>query len=330
MKSLIYGITGQIGSYLAEKLLKEGHEVIGVARRVSIPNTSRIAHILPELTIIPGDISDAISVHRIIAEVKPDRLWNLAAQSFVGASFAQPKYTWDVIAGGTLNVLEAVLAHCPNCKVLHMSSSEMYGSSYSTTWEGATFQNESTPFAPCSPYAIAKIAAHNTMQLYRKSYNLFACNAIVFNNESPRRGEEFVTKKIIKWAAEQHGYLKLGYNYRKLKLGNVFAKRDWSASQDVVDGICLLMSHKAPIDCCFSSGETHTVLQFLTEVIRSINPQLNSRDCFEFDTSLNRPSDVEFLRGDSTLARTLLGWNPKYNFKGLVYEMLTEELRGKI
>ena len=255
MKAIIFGITGQDGSYLAELLLEKGYEVVGITRRVSVPTLIRVTHILPKIKIIEGDITDAFSVSNVIKEEAPDEIYNLAAQSHVGTSFKQPSLTWDVTAGGVLNILEAIRysGRKDDIKFYQASSSEMFGKNYNLR-EGLVemikYQDEKTPFMPQSPYAIAKLAAHHLVRNYRDSYGVFACSGILFNHESERRGEKFVTRKITKWIGEfvawsrEIGAVDVSFSnsdiifdtesFPKLRLGNLDAKRDWGHAEDYV------------------------------------------------------------------------------------------------
>ncbi len=319
--ALIFGITGQTGSYLAELLLDKGINVVGFVRRSSISNTKRIDKIKDYLVIEDGDITDAHSVNSVFEKYKPDYCFNLAAQSFVGTSFNQPSLTFDVNTRGVLNILEAIKAISPQTKFLQCSTSEMFGSNYDKMhgpMTGVWYQDENTEFRPESPYAISKVSAHQLCQLYRKAYGLFICCAISFNHESPRRGDEFVTKKIINYVKEWHNR-----GFGPLKLGNIHASRDWSHAKDMANGYVLALNHPVADDYVFSSQVTHTVEQFLEKAFSQYG--LNWKDSVEIDETLKRPSEVEYLLGISEKARRVLGWKPEYDLDALIADMFDGE-----
>lgn len=328
--ALIFGITGQTGSYLAEILLEKDIQVIGFVRRTSTNNLSRINHILSRLTIEDGDITDAHSVYAVFEKYKPDYCFNLAAQSFVHTSFNQPDLTFQVNTSGVINIIEAIRTISPHTRFLQCSTSEMYGQNYEERgkWQNGDiiladtltvrYQDENTALQGESPYAISKIASHQLVQLYRKAYNLFAVCAISFNHESPRRGQEFVTQKIISYVKK----ISSGAPVGKLKLGNIEASRDWSHAYDMARGYWLAINTDKPDDYVFSSGHTHTVKEFLTVAFGLISKKWE--DYVEIDPSLFRPSEVPYLRGISTKARTKLNWRPQYDFVDLVEDMLKE------
>ena len=288
MKAIIFGITGQDGSYLAELLLEKGYEVVGITRRVSVPTLNRITHILPKIKIIEGDITDAFSVSNVIKEEEPDEIYNLAAQSHVGTSFKQPSLTWDVTAGGVLNILEAIRysGRKGDIKFYQASSSEMFGKNYNLR-EGLAemikYQDEKTPFMPQSPYAIAKLAAHHLVRNYRDSYGIFACSGILFNHESPRRGETFVTRKITRAATR----IKLGLQ-NKLILGNLDSKRDWGYAKEYVEAMWLMLQQDKPDDYVIATNETHTVREFLEETFTCLD--LDWKEFVGFDQKYDRPA----------------------------------------
>ena len=332
MKAIIFGITGQDGSYLAELLLEKGYEVIGVTRRVSVPTLNRITHILPKIKIIEGDITDAFSVSNVIKEEAPDEIYNLAAQSHVGTSFKQPSLTWDVTAGGVLNILEAIRysGRKDDIKFYQASSSEMFGKNYNLR-EGLAemikYQDEKTPFMPQSPYAIAKLAAHHLVRNYRDSYGIFACSGILFNHESERRGEKFVTRKITKWIGE---FVASGMDaqFPALRLGNLDAKRDWGHADDYVRGMWEMVQHETPNDYVVATGETHSVREFLDIAFRHIG--IDDWDEFVvIDPEFYRPAEVDYLLGIPAKAKRVLGWEPEISFQQLVERMVDSDVEAE-
>jgi GDPmannose 4,6-dehydratase len=328
--ALITGVTGQCGSYLSEHLLDLDYKVIGVVRRSSIDNKERLVNVInhPNFRYIEGDVTDYSSVSGIISETQPDEIFNLAAQSHVATSFAQPYYTFSANTNSVLNILESVRKYSPQSKVLQMSTSEMFGSNYSMmvktsdigVKEYVKCQNEYTPFSPNSPYAVSKLASHNLVDLYRRSYGLFACCAIPFNNESPRRGENFVTRKITKYLAE----LVNGHRTDKLKLGNINAVRDWSYTGDIVQGLQMMLQNNIAEDFVLCTGESHTIREFLEEAFSLVGK--NWEDYVVIDESLFRPCDVEFLQGNYSNIKMILGWEPKVKFKELVKMMVESDI----
>jgi GDPmannose 4,6-dehydratase len=323
--AIIFGVTGQDGSYLTELLLEKNYYVVGVARRVSTDNTSRILHLLdhPAFELQLGDITDTFSIYNILSEYSPvAEVYNLAAQSHVGTSFEQPGLTWDVTGKGVLNLLEGVATVTPEAKFYQASSSEMFGDSV-TNLHGESFQNENTPFNPQSPYAIAKLAGHHAVRLYRESYGLHASCGILFNHESERRGDKFVTRKITKWIGDN--YDSLGEN--KLDLGNLYAERDWGHARDYVYAMWLMLQQEESDDYVVCTGETHTVEEFLVEAFRCINIW-DYKEYVGIDEDLIRPAEVDYLRGDCSKARDVLGWKPKISFEQLVEIMVEFDLGG--
>jgi GDPmannose 4,6-dehydratase len=315
VKALITGITGQDGSYLAELLLSKGYEVYGLVRRNSTSNTGRIDH-LPQLKLVYGDLQDSHALSRIIREIKPDEVYNLAAQSHVRVSFDIPEYTSDATGIGALRLLEAVRQEHPKAKFYQAGSSEMYGKVLQVP------QNEATPFNPRSPYACAKVFAHHTIRLYRDAYKMFACNGILFNHESPRRGDNFVTKKITKAVAR----IKLG-KQKDLVLGNLDAKRDWGYAPEYVEAMWRMLQQSTPDDYVIATGETHSVQEFVEEAFAAVG--LNWKDHVKLDAQLLRPAEVDLLIGDFSKAKQKLGWQPKTNFKQLVKIMIEADLSDK-
>ena len=319
-RALITGITGQDGSYLAELLLEKGYEVHGVIRRSSSFNTQRIDHIYRDahdprsrLFLIHGDLSDSSALNTILRNVKPDEIYNLGAQSHVRVSFDTPEYTTDVTALGTIRILEAIREVGIKPKFYQASSSEMYGK------VGETPQSETTPFHPRSPYACAKVFAYYATVNYREAYNLFACNGILFNHESERRGETFVTRKITRAATR----IKLGLQ-EKLFLGNLDAKRDWGYAKDYVEAMWLMMQAETADDYVIATGETHSVREFVEETFRYLD--LDWQQYVEIDPWYYRPTEVDLLLGDASKARKELGWEPKVGFKQLVKLMVDHDM----
>ncbi len=317
-KALITGITGQDGSYLAEFLLEKGYEVYGIVRRTSSMSRGRIDHLRggawgDQIHLIYGDLGDASRLARIIRMVRPDEIYNLGAQSHVQISFEIPEYTMDTVLMGTVRVLEALRGAGLEARFYQASSSEMYGRVVETP------QTELTPFRPRSPYAVAKVAAHHITVNYRESYEMFACSGILFNHESPRRGENFVTRKITRGVAE----IKKGHR-EKLKLGNLDASRDWGFAGDYVEAMWLMLQQDRPEDYVIATGESHSVREFLNEAFGAVD--LDWEQYVEVDPSLFRPSEVEILMGDASKARRQLGWEPKVGFKELVRMMVESDL----
>lgn len=302
--AIISGVNGQDGSYLSELLLKKGYNVVGLVRRSSTPNLSRIEHLSDNnnLSIRQCDLTDTSSIYSIVDEVKPTEIYNLAAQSHVAVSFEVPQYTTDTICQGTLNFLNAIRFCSPNSKFYQASSSEMFGDSSDRKENGYT---EQSILKPVSPYAISKTYAHYTTQVYRSAYGIHASSGILFNHESPRRGETFVTRKITMAAAR----IKLGLQ-KKLVLGNLDAKRDWGFAGDYVEAMWLMLQQPVGDDYVIATGKTHSVKEFV-EVVFDHAGLGDYRKYVEFDQKLLRPNEVPYLLGDSTKARTALGWNPK-------------------
>jgi GDPmannose 4,6-dehydratase len=319
-KALITGITGQDGSYLAELLLGKGYEVYGLVRRSSSFNTGRIDHLYRDfhdpdtrLRLVYGDLNDASSLNHILRTVTPDEIYNLGAQSHVRVSFDVPEYTAEVTGIGCLRILEAIRESGLKTRFYQASSSELYGKVVETP------QKETTPFYPRSPYACAKAFAYYATVNYRESYGTFAVNGILFNHESPRRGETFVTRKITRGVAN----IKLGLQ-DKLYLGNLDAKRDWGFAGDYVEGMWLMMQQEQPDDYVLATGETHSVREFLERAFA--HAKLDWKKHVEIDPRYFRPAEVDLLLGDPTKARTKLGWNPRVGFEELVCMMVDADL----
>jgi GDPmannose 4,6-dehydratase len=320
-KALITGITGQDGSYLAEFLIKKGYTVYGIIRRSSSFNTQRIDHLYQDphekarkLHLVYGDLNDASSLNLLIKNICPDEIYNLGAQSHVKVSFEVPEYTGEVTGLGTTRLLEAIRDTGVKTKFYQASSSEMYGKVCQTP------QNELTPFYPRSPYGAAKVYSYWMTVNYREAYNIFACNGILFNHESPRRGETFVTRKITMALAR----IKLGLQ-KKLYLGNLDAKRDWGFAGDYVEAMWLMLQQPKADDFVIATGETHSVREFLQEAFDYA--KLDWKKYVAIDKRYLRPTEVELLLGDSSKAHRVLKWKPKVNFKQLVRMMVDSDMR---
>ena len=315
-KAFITGITGQDGSYLAELLLEKGYDVHGLVRRSSSFNTWRIDRIRSRITLHYGDLVDQYSLVRTLQKVAPDEVYNLAAQSHVKVSFEMPEYTADVTAVGVLRLLDAVRELSLGTRVYQAGSSEMYGLVQETP------QTEKTPFHPRSPYACAKIFGHWVGVNYREGYGMHVSNGILFNHESPRRGENFVTRKItMGLAAIKKGQAK------ELRLGNLDAKRDWGYAKDYVEAMWLMLQQPKPDDYVVATGETHSVREFLEESFSYVG--LNWQDYVKVDEKYFRPAEVDLLLGDPSKARRVLGWKPRVGFKELVRLMVDADLEGQ-
>ena len=313
--ALIIGANGQDASYMAEFLTEKEYEVHGTIRRNSVPEsqTTRIEH-LREKNLIKlhyMDLTDPISVESIINELKPDEIYHLAAQSHVQISFELPKYTLDVNAGGTLSVLEAVRKFSPKSKVYHAATSEMFGNSY----DEDKFQRETTPLTPVSPYGCSKLYAHSLCHNYRNAYNMFICSGILFNHESPRRGINFVTNKVVLEAVK----IKLGLS-NELVLGNLNAMRDWGHAKDYIKGMWLMLQQEKPNDYVLSTGESKSVLDLVNYVFGKLD--INVYKHVKTDIKFERAEELHYLRGDSTKARTELGWKLEYTFETMLDEMI--------
>jgi GDPmannose 4,6-dehydratase len=363
MKALITGVNGQTGSYLAELLIDKGYEVIGVRRRSATGSLWRLSNIInhSRFSLVEGDVTDYSSCLSLILTYKPDEIYNLAAQSHVGTSFSQPGYTFDSTAKGVLNLLEVIRLTNSKTKFYQASSSEMFGTSFSYKHpnfnynldffkesiyhDGANYwkdmvQNENTKFEPQSPYAIAKLAAHNLVKLYREAYGIYAVGGILFNHESPRRGVNFVTRKITSWFNKNVQVaidkVKTGWPYwelsGKLKLGNLDSCRDWGYAKEYVEAMWLMLQQQqTPKDYVIGTGETHTVKEFLQAVINyyknyaRFSKFLTIEDLVDIDDNCKRPAEVPYLKADASLAAKELGWKPKTSFNELVEIMCRKE-----
>lgn len=320
-KAFITGITGQDGSYLTELLLSKGYEVHGIIRRASSFNTDRIDHLYQDphtngvkMFLHYGDLTDTGNIERLVNQIEPDEVYHLAAMSHVKVSFELPEYTANTNALGTLRVLEAIRNSGLPIKFYMAASSEMFGAS-------ALPQNENTPFYPKSPYAVSKVFGYDITRFYREAYGIFTCNGILFNHESPRRGETFVTRKITRGIAR----IKAGLD-KKLYLGNLDAKRDWGFAPDYIRAMYLMLQQEKPDDYVIASGETHSVKEFLEEAFKYVGLG-DWRKYIEIDSRYLRPAEVEVLIGDASKAKEKLGWQPKIRFKELIKIMIDADLR---
>jgi GDPmannose 4,6-dehydratase len=339
-KALITGITGQDGSYLAEFLLKKGYEVHGIIRRTSNFNTNRIDHLYKDphykntkLILHYGDMAEPTVLDRLVRELKPDEIYNLAAQSHVRVSYEIPEYTADIVGLGVLRLLEAIRNYCPKAKFYQASSSEMFGKVLESP------QSETTPFYPRSPYGCSKVFAYWITKNYRESYGLFTCNGILFNHESPRRGKTFVTRKITRAVAN----IKLG-KQEKLYLGNLEAKRDWGYAKDFVETMWLMLQQKKADDYIVATGITHSVREFAVQAFKEINIDIvwkgkginekgidkkTGKVLIEIDPQYFRPAEVDFLQGNPAKANQVLKWKSKTSFKKLVSLMVKFDLKNE-
>lgn len=337
-KALITGITGQDGSYLAELLLEKGYEVHGLRRATSVFNTERLDHILngscskdSKLILHYGDLTDSSNLNRLLEKIKPDEIYNLGAQSHVHISFQVPEYTAEVVAIGVLRILDAIKETGIKTKFYQASTSELFGKVQEAP------QKETTPFYPRSPYGAAKLYAYWIVVNYREAYGMFACNGILFNHESPRRGEIFVTRKITRGISNI-----INKKQNEIYLGNLDAKRDWGYAKDYVEAMWLMLQQEKPEDFVISTGETHTVREFCEEAFRvagidiawkgkGINEKgfdkKTGKSLIKIDPVYFRPTEVEILLGDSTMAKNKLGWTPKVTFKELVKIMMEHDLK---
>jgi GDPmannose 4,6-dehydratase len=312
-KAFITGIAGQDGSYLAEFLLEKDYDVYGIIRRNSVPENqqSRLENIRNDINVFYGDLLDVGSIERSLFTIKPDEIYNLAAQSHVRISFEIPQFTVQTNALGVLNMLEAYRKNCPNAKFYQASSSEMFG----LTVEEDNFQRETTVMNPVSPYGCSKVFGYNMVRNYRRAYKLHATNGILFNHESPRRGSNFVTNKVVKAAVR----IKLGLQ-ENLELGNMDAYRDWGHSKDYIRAMHLMMQHDKPGDWVVSTMETHSVREMCELVFSYLD--LNYKDYVVQNPKFMRPEELPYLKGDSSKIRKELGWEPEYSFEDLMKEMV--------
>jgi GDPmannose 4,6-dehydratase len=345
-KVIITGVTGQDGSYMADFLLEKNEYIVyGMARRASTNNYHNIKHLLknPNFKLVTGDLSDSQSIDNLVREIKPDYFINLAAQSFVGSSWQIPEQTFDIDAIGVIRCLEAIRKHAPACRFYNAGSSEELGNvDYSP-------QNENHPLKPRSPYGAAKAAARHIVKVYRESYNLYAIQGLLYNHESPRRGEEFVTRKITKNIVRIKKSLDLGLKFEPLELGNIYSKRDWSHAKDFVCGIWAMLNQEEPKEYLLASGKEHTVKEFIEkafkllgikgkwigkdlqeEFILTATPDsifYDKKVLVKINENFYRPAEVDLLLGDATRAKKELGWEPKISFDNLVKEMVDLDLK---
>lgn len=317
-KAFITGIAGQDGSYLAEHLLELGYEVHGIVRRNSTPEhqENRISHLDDHIKTYYGDLIDYSTIYKLLEEIQPDEIYNIAAQSHVRISFDIPVFTAQSNAVGVLNMLEAYRTSCPNSKFYQASSSEMFGSSV----DEDGFQRETTKMVPVSPYGCTKVFGYNIVRNYRNAYNLFACNGILFNHESPRRGSNFVTNKVVKAAVK----IKLGLQ-KKLELGNLDAYRDWGHSKDYVKAMHMILNNSVPDDFVVATGETRSVREMCKYIFSALN--LNYEDYIVQNQKFLRPEELKYLKGDSSKIKNLLGWKPEYTFESMMDEMIEHWLK---
>ena len=312
-RALITGITGQDGSYLAELLLEKGYQVYGIVRRSSIEKLDRIQNVKDRLNLIQGDLTDQSSLDEAVKDVQPDEVYNIASQSFVPASWNQPVLTADVTGVGATRVLEAVRNHKPDAKFYQASSSEMFGKASEVP------QSETTQFHPRSPYGVAKVYAHYLTMNYRESYGMFACSGICFNHESPRRGIEFVTRKVTHGVAQ----IKLGIA-GDLRMGNLGARRDWGYAPEYVESMWLMLQQPEPDDFVVATGETHSVEELVEVAFGCVD--LDWHDYVTIDEALFRPAEVDLLIGDASKAKEKLGWGPRTDFQSMIELMVKADI----
>jgi len=338
--ALITGITGMDGSHLAELLLEKGYEVHGIIRRTSTFNTDRIDHIFDKLKLHYGDMTDPLVITNLISQIKPDEIYNLAAQSHVKVSFEEPYYTAQVDGVGTLSILESVRNHCPQCKVYQASTSELYGGIIENMPE--TGYTEETIMHPRSPYGCAKMYALWISKNYRESYDMFVCNGILFNHEGERRGETFVTRKITIALGKIKKSITDKKDFETLKLGNLYSKRDWGYAKDYVYGMWLMTQQDTPGDYVLATNETHSIKEFVNLAALECGMELKwlgegvtekayyeGNVIVEIDERYYRPAEVDVLLGDYTKAKEKLGWEPKVNFENLVKIMMKNDIKNQ-
>jgi len=322
--AIITGVTGQDGSYLSELLLDKGYKVIGLHRRSSINNFERINHIIkaPQFILEECDLTDPSNIIGLIDRYQPQEFYNLAAQSHVETSFRQPTTTFEINTVGVINILEAIRKYSSATRFYQASTSEMFGRNYDTDNHGNKYQDENTELLPQSPYGVSKVASHRMVQLYREGYGLFATSGILFNHESPRRGENFVTRKITKYIGE----IINNKHTEPLKLGNLKAQRDWGHARDYVEAMYLMLQIDDPNDFVICTEQTWCVSDFLQKSFHYAG--LDYNNYVEIDMSLYRPAEVDYLRGKNTKARTLLGWQPSTSFDALVADMVDSDIKA--
>jgi len=323
--AMVTGVTGQDGSYLAELLLSKGYHVVGLYRRTSSYHFERLNHIIhnPNFQLEEFDLTDPATVSSTISRFQPHEFYNLAAQSHVATSFKQPSTTMEINCVGVINILEAIKNHSSATKFYQASTSEMFGRNFSTDKDGNKYQDENTELLPQSPYGVSKLAAHRMVQLYREGYGLFACSGILFNHESPRRGENFVTRKITKYLGKVVGGI---YSTETpLSLGNLSIHRDWGHAKDYVKAMWMMLQHDSADDYVISTGQTRTVLDFLKASFELVN--LDYKKYVQIDPSLYRPAEVDYLKGQPTKAKGILGWEPEISFQELVEDMVNSDIK---
>jgi len=322
--ALITGITGQDGSYLAEFLLEKNYRVVGLRRRSSTNNFERIKHLVAQDNFLleEFDLTDPSGINRIVDQYKPAEFYNLGAQSHVGTSFKQPTTTFEINAVGVVNILESIRNISPSTKFYQASTSEMFGRNFTVGEFGGKYQDENTLMLPQSPYGVAKLASYHMVEIYRSSYGLFGCSGILFNHESPRRGENFLTRKVTRYI----GKLVKGLVREPLKLGNLDAARDWGHAKDYVRAMYLMLQQDVPSDFVIATGKTRSVKEFVETAFRLAN--LDYKNHVEIDSDLFRPAEVVFLKGDATKAKNKLGWVPEISFDELVMDMLQYDIKN--
>jgi GDPmannose 4,6-dehydratase len=321
--ALITGITGQDGSYLADLLLDKDYKVVGLHRRSSTNNLGRISHLLNHSQFILEelDLTDPSNISRILSKYQPDEFYNLAAQSHVATSFKQPTTTFEINTIGVLSILEGIRSLSSATKFYQASTSEMFGRNYTISGNDK-YQDENTELLPQSPYGVSKLASHRNIQIYREAYGLFCCSGILFNHESPRRGENFVTRKITKYL----GQLINNQTTETLKLGNLNAQRDWGHARDYVGAMHLMLQQDNPEDFVICTGETHTILEFVKLSFEYVN--LDYKKYVEIDAQFYRPAEVDYLCGRNNKANKILGWAPSTSFEEMVKEMVDSDIRA--
>jgi GDPmannose 4,6-dehydratase len=321
--AIVTGITGQDGSYLSELLLEKDYKVIGMHRRNSVNNFERINHLLknPHFITEECDLTDPSGISNLINKYQPDEFYNLAAQSHVGSSFKIPSTTIEIDTIGVVNILEAIKSLSPATKFYQASTSEMYGKNYDTIKYSEPYQDEDTNFVPQSPYGVAKLASHRLVGIYREAYGLFGCCGILFNHESPRRGENFVTRKITKYIGDILNHK----TDKTLQLGNLSAKRDWGHAKDYVKAMYLMLQHDIPDDYVIATGNTYSVYDFLRMAFTKVN--LDYKNHVEIDENLYRPAEVQYLRGIPNKAKSILNWTMEYTFEDLVNDMVSNDIK---
>lgn len=322
---MVTGVTGQDGSYLAELLLSKGYQVIGLYRRTSSYHFERLNHIIhnPNFKLEEFDLTDPATVSSTISRFQPHEFYNLAAQSHVATSFKQPSTTMEINCIGVINILEAIKNHSSATKFYQASTSEMFGRNFSIDQGGNRYQDEDTELLPQSPYGVSKLAAHRMVQLYREGYGLFACSGILFNHESPRRGENFVTRKITKYLGKVIGGI--CSTETPLSLGNLSIHRDWGHAKDYVKAMWMMLQHDIADDYVVSTGETRTVLDFLKASFELVG--LDYKKYVQIDPNLYRPAEVDYLKGQANKAKTTLGWEPEISFEELVKDMVNSDIK---